>query len=128
MKKLEITRKEIRVSRYGTGEVFFEARIYGILPGGRKEHLLSASPYSKRISISPLSSARHTAPCYVRPHDWQMVLETAPIVATSHLLCPITPAIITRAYARVTEICSCLAVTDLTHVHQSFTPEYTEIC
>ena len=126
LKALRVTKKEIRVSKHSDGLVYFEPRIYAVLPRGRKEHLLSSAPMALEINVFPLMESG-VPWIQVRPEDWQKVLLSSPVLSCSLFPCEVTEEIKRQAYERVTSICSCPAVTETKDVHPSYKPEYVEI-
>ena len=106
---LTITKAEIIVSLYSTGERYAEPRIWGILPRCGKVQLLSISPCAKRIIVRPLFGGRGEACIY--PDDWREMLSAAPIVSNKLFPITLTEEVTVWARQHVLSVCDCPAVT-----------------
>lgn len=126
-KTLKITKYAIVVSANPLMDsgIYVEVKITGILPGCRKDVRLSYSPYAKRIVFRPMHGSSGVA-C-IEPETFRKLLRLAPVVCDPLFPMEVTSEVINLARLEAEDICSCPAVTDMTHVHPSFKPEYDGI-
>jgi len=99
--------------------------VKGILPGCRKNTDLSITPMAQSIWVKNLWS--HNGTANVHPSDWAALIKDSPVVSSRTTPYKVTPEIVAIAIAETLGITTCPAVTDLTHVHPSYKPEYTVI-
>ena len=128
MKSLQITQSLIVVSANSLSETgyYVSHSVKGILPGCRKNTDLSISPMAQSIWIKNLWSYNGTA--NVDPAEWAKLIKDSPVVSGKYSSgYPLTPEVIADAMAQALSITTCPAVTDLTHVHEGYKPEYTEM-
>lgn len=117
-KALVIDRPVIRVSANSLieGGLFFDMRVYGVLPGCRKKVMLSFGPMARYVWFRPLFG--HSGAASVSPEDFLRMVDAAPVVSCEHSPVVVTPEIAAKAKASVASTADCPAI------HAACHPDY----
>jgi hypothetical protein len=102
-----------------------ETRLYGVLPGCRKEVLLYLTPSTKSIILRPLHTGNGEAT--IEPNEFAAFLQRIQI--RNNHVAPYAEFDRVKASARasVVKICSCKAVTSPMFVSPNYTPIYDKL-
>jgi hypothetical protein len=128
---LQITKSKIVVSKNELieGGYYIQHTVHGILPGCRKEQILSMTPMTGYVWVKALFSYNGNA--HIHPADWLALVKASPVVAErffhpSNQL-EITPEIKELAYREASRVTNCPAITDTTHVRLGYTPTFNTL-
>jgi hypothetical protein len=131
MKTLQITKSKILMSKHDGIECgyYVDHKVYGILPGCRKEQLLSITAMTGYVWVKALFSYNGNA--HVRPSDWLALVKDSPVEAErvyhdSNKL-EITLELVELARRQASRVADCPAIHDTTHVRPGYEPTFDEM-
>jgi hypothetical protein len=114
---LRITKSTLVISKNDRIDCgyYVDHRVYGILPGCRKEQLLSPTTMQGYIWVKPLYSYNGVA--FIHPSEWLKLIKSSP-VKTSRLTEPhfsLTSELIELAYREASKIADNECANDFTY-------------
>jgi len=123
---LQITKSKIVVSKNDRcdGGYFVQHKVTGILPGCRKEVVLSFSPMTGYVWVNPLFG--YSGSASISPIDWLALVKVSPVEAERwHGETPIeiTPELRAMAYADASRVADCPAIHSKDH-HPDYKPKF----
>lgn len=121
---MTVTDAVIEVSRHPDGAMFYDTRVFGILPGCRKAQKLTFSAFPKAIKAGSLFG--YNGEATLDPAAWGSFLSALPVVPSRIFPVEITPEIERTAREYAAAFASCPAVTSTEWVHPSYSPKYDE--